>query len=78
MPLLICHGRMFEGGPSNPEGMVFHYVIGCLCLFLLGTLGHGLLGVLKEGRDLTVLLFPYLNWGVNPVSYSCGISFIGY
>jgi len=45
---------MFEGGPSNPKYMVFHYAIGCLFLFFMGKIGYGLLGVLEEGRDLTV------------------------
>lgn len=41
---MYSEGIMFEGGPSNPKGMIFHYTIGYLCLLFLGTLGHGLMG----------------------------------
>jgi len=39
-----------------------------LILVFLEHLGHGLLGDLEEGMALTVVLFPYLKWGVNPQS----------
>ena len=44
----------------------FHYAIGCLCLFFLGHIGHGLLSDLEGGGVLTIVLIPHLKWGVNP------------
>ena len=35
---------MFEGGPSNPEGMALHCVVGYFCLLIMDTFGHGLIG----------------------------------
>jgi len=52
VPSLICDDCMFEGGRSNPEGMAFHYVIGCLCLLFLGTFGHGLVGGFCKKKGL--------------------------
>lgn len=47
---------MFEGGPSVPEGMVSHCVVGHLCLLIMDTFGHGLAGDSAERVGLVCTL----------------------
>lgn len=52
MPSPICYDHMFEDGSSNPEGMAFHYVVGCFSLLSLDIFGHGLVGVFGRKNGL--------------------------
>ena len=61
----IFQEHMLEGGQSDPKGMFFNVKSSAYACFSFGNFGHGLLGDLEEGRDLTVVFFPRLKWGVN-------------
>ena len=68
MPSPILYDCVFEGGPSNPEDMVFHYVIEYFCLLIMDTSGHGLVGDSMERVGLVCTLVPLSNLMVSFVS----------
>jgi len=43
-PSPICYDHMFEGGPSDPEGMAYNCVFGYFCLLIMDTFWNGLVG----------------------------------
>lgn len=46
------------GGPSNPEGMAFHYVIGYFCLLIMDKFGHRLVGGFGRKNGLALCSCP--------------------
>jgi len=62
-PHPFYHDRVFEGGPSNPEGMAFHYVIWYFCFLIMDTFGHGLVGGFDRKNGLGLYSCPLVQLG---------------
>ena len=58
MHIMTLTDCMFEGGPPEPKGMPCHLVIEYCSLLIMGTSGHGLMGVFDRKSGLGLCSCP--------------------